>query len=294
MKRSRPGRPASSRAGLLLLALASVLPVACITRDVKDTIVERRDVIVALREHKKGFEVIPRGFQHPARIAPQRLQNILGAIDVRGRETDLAGLRAAFDPAQVPVAAEALAEGLSKANPNQEVAVTLIRKEMQHVIFDRKRLTSFVAYVQDGLLYLYFSRIDWEIPDLVKKTSLPEPQVDEHPMKFKVIPVEGMYSESSYAVSVDWQDPIFQNPLPRTVAGEGDRRERTILMEAPERAAPRRSSLPADLLPYLTPDQLRELADLEEARQNGGMTEGRYRREREKILDEARASATSE
>ena len=65
-------------------------------------------------------------------------------------------------------------------------------------------------------------------------------------------------------------------------------------MEEPELpASGRRNPLPADLLPYLTPAQLRGLADLEEARQKGRLTEGHYRRERERILQEARDQAAT-
>lgn len=278
---------------VLLLAVVLLTPLGCVTREVKDTTFERGGVTVVLREYKKGFAVVEQGFQHPAQISVERLENILGAIDIRGRQEELAGVRAAFEPSQLQVIAEGLSRGLRAADPNQEVAVSVVRKEMQHVIFDRKRLTSFVSYVQNDLLYLHFSRVDWEIEELVKKTSLPEPRVNEHPMKFQVVPTQGMYAEGVYAVSVEWKDPVFRKPL-RRASSRDDRRERTILMEDPDLpGAPSKSALPADLLPYLSPTQLRELADLEEARQEGRLTEGRYRRAREKILDDARREAAT-
>ena len=281
---------------LASLALGSTCTsVGCATREIKDSVYNRGGVQMFLREHKQGFQVMERGFEHPVQISSQRLSNILGAIDIRGREAALAGIRAAFEPSQLQNISKGLASSLRQANSNQEVGVSIIRKEMQHIIFDRKRLTSFVAYVQDELLYLHFSRVDWEIPDRVKKTALPIPRVTEHPMKFKVEPTEGMFREGNYAVSVEWQDPIFRRPL-RQVAKDDDRRERTILMEEPDlpTAAPK-SSIPADLLPHLTPTQLRELADLEEGRQQGRVTEGHYRRQRDQILQAAREeSATSD
>ncbi len=275
----------------LLAAIAA--PLGCATREINDAVFDRKGVKVYLREYRKGFTPVGRGFQHPVRIGAQRLQHILGAIDIRGRETDLVGVRAAFEPSQLAIVAEGLATGLSKASPNQEVAVRAVRKQMQKVIFDRKYLTSFVAYVEDDLLYLHISRVDWKIPERATKTKLPMPRVREHPMKFKVEPSEGMFQEGLYAVSVEWLDPIFRRPLPR-VAGDATRRERVILMEEPEKAASHRSSLPADLLPHLTATQLREIADLEEARAAGEITEGHYRRQLENILDAAREeSATS-
>ncbi len=276
-----------------MLALAFLAPLGCVTREVKETDFDRGGVTVLLREFKQGFTVLPRGFQHPARISVERLVNILGAIDVRGREEELAGVRAAFEPSQLQVIAEGVSRGLQDADPNQELAVMVVRKQMQHVIFDRKRLTSFVAYVQNDLLYLHFSRVDWEIDELVKKTNLPEPRINDHPMKFQVRPSQGMYEEGIYAVSVEWQDDIFRRPL-RKISSDNDRRERTILMEEPDLPRSRgRGALPADLLPYLTPAQLRQLADLEEARQQGRLTEGHYRREREKILEAAREEAAT-
>jgi hypothetical protein len=303
MTRHRPHRDGPTRTlrrralPLVPLCLALCLPLSlalgCVTREVEQTTFERGGITVLLREHKQGFQVIEQDFQHPAQISVERLVHILGAIDIRGREEELAGVRAAFEPSQLLDIATGLSKGLKNANSNQELAVSIVRKQMQHVIFDRKKLTSFVAYLRDDLLYLHFSRVDWEIPDRVKKTALPEPRVNEHPMKFQVIPVEGMYAEGIYAVSVEWQDPVFRQPLHR-VRADDDRRERTILMEEPDRPDRQsRSTLPADLLPYLSPSQLRELADLEEARQEGRMTEGRYRRERERILDEARREAAT-
>ena len=93
----------------------------------------------------------------------------------------------------------------------------------------------------------------------------------------------------SYLPQNVWELP------PRRASEDDERRQRTVLMEEPERPqAEPRAPLPADLLPYLSPTQLRELADLEEAREQGRLTEGRYRRERERILKTARdESATS-
>ncbi len=269
------------------LLVTVTAPLGCATREINDIAFERKGVNVFLRQFTKGLTPVGRGFQHPARISAQRLQHILGAVDIRGREAELVGVRAAFDPSQLPTIAEGLAAALSKASPNQEVAVQAIRKQMQKVIFNRKYITSFVAYVQDDLLYLHISRVDWKIPSLETQTKLPMPRVDEHPMKFKVEPSEGMYQEGMYAISVEWKNPIFQRTQRRLDAG-GKRRERVILMEDPERPESGKQLLPAELLPRLTAAQLREIADLEEARTTGELTEGHYRRRLAEILDTAR------
>jgi len=270
----------------LVVALAALSPLGCITREVVDSIYNRKRVEVMLTEHKKGTQVIERGFTHPTRISQQRLSNILGKIEIRGRDEDLVGLRYVFELDQVPAVAEALSYGLGKADPNQTVAVRLVSKVMQHAIFNRKFITSFVSYVRDDLLFIHVSRVDWQLPDLKTKSDLPLPRIDEHPMKFKMVPSDGMFAEGNYAVSVDWKSDKFRRPITR-VAGTG-KGKRTILFEddtPPEREA---GGIPSDVLTKLSPDQLRELADLEEARQEGKLTEGHYRRLREKLIDEAR------
>jgi hypothetical protein len=287
---TRPIRPngwgrAPQRAILAALALSILVQApGCATREVRETLLERANVKVVLREFRRGTHTLERGFEHPVQIAPTRLAHILGVVEIRGREEQLAGIRAVFEPAALPAVSDAVSYGLQRASPNQELAVSVITKKMQHGIFDRKYLTSFVTYVENDLLYLHISRVDWPIPDLVKKTANPEPRVNEHPMKFRVVPSEGMYQEEAYAVSVDWQDPVFARPLRSADAG---RRERTILMEEPDLPASRAPGLPADVLSRLTAAQLRELADLEEARQQGRLTEGHYRRQRQLILDSA-------
>ena len=273
-----------------LVTATACLPTACMTREVKNSLLDRPSLVVFLRSHKQGFTTVEKGFSHPARISEDRLMNILGAIDIRGREEKLAGIRSALAPDLLPEIAKQLSAALGKASPDEEVAVISVRKESSSYAFNRKFISNFVAYVDDELLYLHFSLIDSPVEARVKKTSLPEPRINDHPMRFRVIPAPGMYAEGVYAVSVEWQDDLFRRPLRR--AGGKGRRERTILMEEPDLPEKkRRNFLPSELLPYLTPDQLRQLADLEEARNQGELTEGRYRREREKILSAAQEAA---
>lgn len=281
-------RPAARplRALLAATTVLAVLPATgCVTREVVDAIYNRQRVEVILVEHRQGSKVIDRGFKHPTRISEQRLSNILGALEIRGREEQLAGIRYVFEHDHLPRAAAALAYGLGKAGPDQSVAVRMTSKVRQTGIFDRKFITSFVAYVQEELLFIHLSRVDWKVPERAQKTSMPLPRVDEHPMKFKMNVPKGMYAEGNYAVSVEWQSAEFQGALQR-VAGEG-KGERTILLEDDIPAERPASGIPGDMLARLSAEQLRQLADLEEARQRGTMTEGHYRRLRQKILDEA-------
>jgi hypothetical protein len=60
---------------------------------------------------------------------------------------------------------------------------------------------------------------------------------------------------------------------------------KTILMESPVEEWAKEEPSDAPLPPDLSPDQLRALADLEEARQRGQITEAEYRARRRKILN---------
>jgi hypothetical protein len=296
----RPGIPvfesmdrSSHRVRNLLAALTVVLTAlpltSCITREILEPIYDKKRVEVILFEHRRGFSVVEREYAHPTRISEQRLANILGAVEIRGREEELAGVRYVFEEEQLRDVAAALSFGLLKATPNQAVAIRLTAKAVQHFIFDRRYITSFVAYAQEDLLFLHISRVDWRVPDRTKKTAPPLPRVDEHPMKFKVIPARGMYAEGVYAVSVDWKNELFARPL-RRASSEG-KGERTILLEDDSPMERESGGIPSDVISRLTPAQLRELADLEEARQKGELTEGHYRRLRNKILDDARSKS---
>ena len=285
--------PSTRRARALLATLGVVgtlLTTGCLTREVLDSVYKRNRIEVILVEKKRIGTVIERGLSHPAKISAERLSNILGSIEIRGREDQLAGIRYVFEGSQVKTIGKALQAGFQRATPNQTLAVRLTSKVMQHGIFNRKHLTSFVAYVRDDLLFLHISRVDWRVPDLTKKTDPPLPRVDEHPMKFRVVPGQGMYAEGIYAVSVEWKNPVFAKPLRRASAdGKG---ERTILLEDKTPLdEPRDSGIPTSVIANLTPTELRALADLEEGRQQGTVTEGHYRRQRQKIFDAANARA---
>ena len=274
----------------MLVVLSTLFTTGCITREVLHTVYKRNRIEVILVEQKRIATVIERGLSHPAKISAPRLANILGAIEIRGREEQVGGIRYVFEGSQVNTIAEALQSGFQRATPNQTIAVRLTSKVMQHGIFNRKHLTSFVAYVRDDLLFLHISRVDWRVPDLTKKTDPPLPRVDEHPMKFRVVPGQGMYSEGVYGVSVEWKNPVFARPLRRASAsGKG---ERTILLEdKTPLEEPHDSGIPSTVISNLTATEFRALADLEEGRQQGTVTEGHYRRERQKIFDAANARA---
>jgi hypothetical protein len=83
-------------------------------------------------------------------------------------------------------------------------------------------------------------------------------------------------------VAVDWRDPIFDRPTRTRMLAGGRVVRRTILMESLEDDTdygPR-----PQMNDDLSPEQLRALADLEEQRRSGAISEGQYNASRNRIL----------
>ncbi|HEY8153863.1 MAG TPA: hypothetical protein VII72_07020 [Myxococcota bacterium] len=266
---------------LLLVVIPTLLATGCLTRTVKVPVFERDQTTVLLRSQSKGGDAIPKGFGQPITISAARMAHILSRIDMRAAEGD--GQREPAIPLDsLYVIAEGMSKAFAKADPNQEVVVMSIRRGKHWVLFDRNFLNSLVAFVKDDLLYIYISRADWEIPNNLK-TQLPEPRVDEQVMKFRLVASEGMTLATSQAVAVSWRDPIFRRPTRTRILPSGRVVRREILMETPEDApAP---SVSTDVLPgNLSPDTLRKLADLEEQKSRGEVTQTEYTVMRTTIL----------
>jgi hypothetical protein len=163
--------------------------------------------------------------------------------------------------------------------------VQSVRKEMQHGLFHRKYLTSFVSYVKEDRLHVLLSRVDWPLPDKSDKTfRLPEPRPGEEVMEFRTVTSAQYHYAGRQGVRVAWRDDRFAGATPLPTGQEGEARRRTILMESTERVAP----LTGGDLEGLSAEALRDLADLEEDRRQGRITETEYRRAREQILERRR------
>src|SRR5206468_9370615 len=137
---------------------------------------------------------------------------------------------------------------------------------------------------KDDVLYLQVGRSDWEIPKR-RRDDLPEPYQGEHEQSFRLLVDQGMSLVDPQSVAVEWRSPIFAKATRTRILPGGQVQRRTILMEsedAPESpsAAP---ALPTDLMP----EQLRALADLEEARRAGRVSEVQYTAARSRILSGA-------
>jgi hypothetical protein len=266
---------------LLLSLIASLVATGCITRSVTEPVFEQDLTRVLLRSQRKGGETLPKGFQQPLSISAARMAHILSRIDIRSGSDD--GERGPAIPLEMLyVIADGMSKAFAKANPDQEIVVMAVRRGKHWGIFDRRYLTSLSAFARDDLIYIYLSRSDWEIPDTMK-TELPQPDVDEQPMKFRLVVDKGMTLVGTQTVAVVWRDPIFQRPTRTRILPGGKVVRREVLMESPEDApAP---PLSTDALPAnLAPETLRKLADLEEQKKAGKVTQTQYNVLREGIL----------
>jgi hypothetical protein len=266
---------------LLLPLIALLLTTGCFTRSVTQQVFEQDLTQVLLRSQKKWNDTLPKGFQQPLAISSARMAHILSRIDLRTGSGD-AERRPAIPLEMLYVIADGMSKAFAKADPDQEIVVMAIERSKHWGLFDRRHLTSLVAYARDNLIYIHLARSDWEIPATLK-TDLPQPYVDEQVMSFRLLPSEGMTLAGPQSVAVVWRDPIFKRPTRTRILPSGKVVRREILMESPDDTpAPPMSS---DVLPAnLAPDTLRKLADLEEQKTAGEITQTQYNALRENIL----------
>ena len=265
-----------------LVACATALA-GCMTT--KKTILEQKGITVQLIS-KRGDNV---KLNHPLIIAPVRLSHMLARIDIRLSVKEGQQRVPAFHVESLDLISEGLAKGLREARPNQRVIVYSIRREKRFGIFDTNYLTSFVAYVHRENLFLHLSRSEWEIPPR-KKDRLPEPKIGEFPTKFRILPGKAMKMVDEQSLAIAWSDKIFERPTRTRITPSGQMMRKTILMESeePESDPDTGEAKPAETLNIpagISAKTLRELADLEERRQRGEISEYDYEQQRTKILD---------
>jgi hypothetical protein len=253
----------------------------------RHSVIDRRTTKVDLVSEVQGlFQTKAEGYEHPAVISQVRLLNILNAIEV---ETPMEGggfvREPAIHPEIVEDASAAIAEAFAEVGPDQKLGVKLIRKEANLGLFHTKYLTSLLAYIKDGHLYVLLSRVDWPIPQAKEDDKLPEPRPDQQPMDFRVVSGEHLFYAGPQALEIDWQNSVFRTAyhLPGTSGGEKRRRE--VLFQAPvPKDELREANEGAMSLDELSPEQLRTLADLEEDRRQGRITEAAYQRAKRQLL----------
>jgi hypothetical protein len=280
-----------SSAACLLVAAALAVPLsACATRTIDDKVIDREGIQVFLRHHREHGEDVERGFAHPAQISSQRLARILSSVEVE--ESLRKGLlrrkvttqRAGFEEDQVGALAEALSEALGQASSRQEIVLLSVLVERRYVVFARRFVSSFIAFVEGDELYLDLSRLHWEIPKDQEDERLPMPKRGDRVMNFRVLPgpAARLTSADPQLLAISWHDPVFEGleVAPPEIAGELAKPVETPEEPLPE---PERSST-SELPSNLSSATLRELADLEKAREQGEITESYYQRRREKLL----------
>ncbi len=301
-------RPATLALTLLLLVLSG-----CANRSVTTTVYNHNRIKVLLRSEIKSGELVERGFQHPSSISEQRLASILSQIEFRGKDDAPNQQRQLFAPSLVPGIASGLSKALAEADPNQEIALMAVHKHFSLGVFTRKSLTSFVSYVEGDDLYILFSRVDWSVEAKATKGGskevIPVPRANEQVMKFGIIAREPLEKAGNQGVRTVWRDRHW-GPMeaiasePAGVESLGLEREvleveaeivseEQAIQETAETAETQKekavvAATPStstrvddEPLPYPTsPAGLRALADLEEARQAGTISETEYRQER--------------
>ena len=270
-------------------ALILLLAAGCITRPVREDVFREGTVDVFLRSDKRGFKILDKSYEHPVTISPVRTAHILSRMDLRtGSKASKKGeQRVPAIPTELllPIA-EGVAQALAQADENQEVVVMAIRRFKRLHVFERKYLTSFVAYARDDRLYLHLARSEFDLSELPqhRQDKIPEPRIGEHPMKFRIYSGDAIIPVDTQSVAVEWRDPVFKRPSRTTIRPTGEVVRKTILLESPPEQWVEDVPADASILDELSPDQMRALADLEERRRRGRVTEGAYKSERKKIL----------
>lgn len=296
LRSALPGAPAAPRSvalvpSLLVALLLTLLltSAGCVTRVVRDPLLKLNDIEIDLVREVKGLSTVqPRGYEHPAIISPERMGHILASVEVETRNSDGIVIRQpAFHPDILNLLAERLAAAYAETTPDAELGVKVVRKEMRVGFLHTKYLTSFRSYIDDGYLYLLLSRVDWQIPKNKEDERLPEPIPGKAPMDFRVVSGEPLFYAGPQALEIAWQDPAFRRPFRLPGSTSGEKRRREVLFQAPipkeELEAERTKGTD---LGDLSPEQLRALADLEEDRRAGRITEADYQRARRQLLRE--------
>jgi hypothetical protein len=230
---------------------------------------------------------VTKGYNHPVTISTVRIAHILSRLDVRDSVEDGNRRKPAIPTELLYDVADGMSRALERAGENQEVVVMAVRTERTFKVFDQDYLTSLVAYVRGDQLYIHMSRVDWFVPDNKRGQGLPQPRVGDHPTKMKLYPGTAMTLVDTQSAAIDWRDPIFSRPTRTKILPTGEVKRKTILLESAdgEQVGEEIEALP-ELPPGLTPAQLRALADLEEERQAGRISESEFRNRQREILDQ--------
>lgn len=260
----------------------------CVSRPVRHSILKRNTLFVDLVRDVRGFSTEEKGYEHPAVVSVPRLTYILSAIEVEIQQEKGGIVRQpAFHKAIISKTAEALASALAQAGTDEAVGMNVIRKDSRLGVFHRKFLTSFLAYMDDGQLYLLIRRVDWPVPKTMQDSKLPKATRTKKVMNFRVVTGQPIYFAGPQDLEIDWQNEAFKKVFRLPGSTKGQKRRRDVLDSSPiPRAEFQADSSDTEgvSLDQLSPGQLRALADLEEDRREGRITETTFQRERRQLL----------
>ena len=141
--------------GLLVVLLGTG---ACMNRAVRRDVVEDESLTVYLRSYSRLGSTVAQEYDQPVTIAPVRLAHILSRLDIRTRVEDGNERLPAIPTEFLYPMADAMAKALSEATADEQVVAMAIRKTKNFYLFDRKHLTSLVAYARGEHLFLHISR----------------------------------------------------------------------------------------------------------------------------------------
>jgi hypothetical protein len=270
-------------ASVALVCLAAVAS-GCMTKQARTPVYEQNDVRVFLRQDVKGGKGVDQGFSHPVTLAPIRITNILSRIEVRKEDGDEAeNLRQPAIPTGVLYAiGEGISQALAKADPSQAAVVMAVERRKSLKVFTQDYLTSLIVWVKDERLYVFLGQLGEPLgPEGREKPR--EPQLDVVESKKRVLASDGFTTAGPRLVAADWRSNIFGDTSAIRIKPGGGVVRRTILMEeAPDDASAQPG--PAPPPEGLSPEALRALADLEETRRRGELSETDYQERRRQIL----------
>jgi len=271
-------------AGAFALAATALVASGCMTKVVKLPVFDENNVEVFLRYDARGGKPIERGYSHPVVVAPVRLTNLLARIEVR--KGDKPEREPAIPTELLYPIGEGVARALAKADPSQEVLVMATERKRNLAVFTQDYLTSLIVWNQDDKLFIKLGHLDWAIPKDGKGEKIPEPKLGEIVGKTRAVPSEGIAAEGNQLVTANWRDPIFKDAGALHVRPGGQVVRRTVLMDSGEEVTlPSEPTTGAPVPPQgVSPEGLRALADLEESRRRGELTEADYQAKRRQIL----------
>jgi hypothetical protein len=276
------GPGARARVALPLVA-AALFASGCMTKTIRTPVFDENMVEVFLRHEEKGGKPVERGYSHPVAIAPVRITNMLARIEVR--KEDEKDRKPAIPTDLLYAIGDGVSRSLAKADPSQQVVVMAKERKRNLGIFTQDYLTSAIVWMQGDRMFVKLGSLDSPLSKN-PNDKVPEPTVDDIVGKNRAVPSDGISVENAQLVSANWRDPIFKDSSVISIRAGGQVVRRTVLMDSgAEATIPANPEQGAPVPPEgLSPGALRALADLEEERRRGEVTEAEYQSKRRQIL----------